>query len=354
MTVTVAEGRIVSVDGDRGADIEASVIAPGLIDLQYNGGFGVEIGDSAGSILHVAERLPRTGVTAFLPTLVTSPPDVYAAAFAAFDEAARAPARGARPLGMHLEGPFLAPLFAGAHDREWLERADPRSFDALLGASGLAMMTLAPERPGALDRIARLAARGVVASIGHTAATYDEVLAGIDAGATMVTHLFNAMSPFTHRAPGAVGAALLDPRVTCGLIVDGVHAHDGAIHLALRSKGASKIALVTDAMSAAGSGPGVYELAGKRVNVDATSARLDDGTLAGSILTLDGALRNIVALGVPLEHALRMATEIPARLLGLSTKGRLSVGSDADIVLFDDALDVRATLVAGAIAYAAS
>jgi N-acetylglucosamine-6-phosphate deacetylase len=357
-TVTIERGRVTSVDRDRGADLEAWVVAPGLIDLQYNGGFGVEIGTNASAVIHTAERLPATGVTAFLPTLVTSPPEVYGLALRAFAEASRcARVRGSIPLGMHLEGPVLSPRFAGAHHREWLDVSAPAFFEDLLAGAReerlpVAIVTLAPELPGAAAGIAELARRGVVVSIGHSAATYEEAIAGVDAGARMVTHLYNAMSPFSHRAPGVVGAALTDDRLTCGVIADGVHVHDAALRLALRTKGPGRIALVTDAMSAAGVGPGEYELAGKRVIVDATSARLADGTLAGSILTLDAAVRNVTALGVPLEDALRMASEVPARLLGLTSKGRLAAGGDGDLVLLDEALAVEATVIGGTVAYA--
>lgn len=355
-TVVVERGRIAAIDDvDPGADLVAEVLAPGLIDAQYNGGFGVEIGADAAPVVHVASRLPATGVTAFLPTLVTSPGEVYAAAFASFAEAKRA-ARGAAPLGLHLEGPFLSPDAAGAHRRELLERADDALFERILAGcvdGVVALVTLAPELPGAARRVATLVERGVVVSLGHTRATFEQVVAGADAGATMVTHLYNAMSRLEHRAPGAVGAALLDDRLVCGLIVDGVHAHDAATRLALRAKGPAKIALVTDAMAAAGMGPGAYELGGLKVVVDATSVRLPDGTLAGSILSLDAAVRNVVALGASRGDALRMASEVPARVLGLANKGRIVAGVDADLTLFDDALHVRATLVGGQVVYAA-
>jgi len=331
-------------------ELAGAFVAPGFVDLQINGGFGVEVGDAADAIALLARELPRTGVTAFLPTLITSPPDLYPRAVAAFGAARGSP--GAQPIGLHLEGPFLSSRAAGAHDRELIERADWALLDRLLEANALSMMTLAPERPGALDAIARLTERGIVASLGHTAASYEEVIRAIDAGARMVTHLYNAMSPLHHRAPGAVGAALTDDRVVVGIVADGVHAHPAAMRLALRAKGARGVALVTDAMSAAGMGPGIYELAGKRVVVDATSARLDDGTLAGSILTMDEAVRRTVRLGgASPEEALRMASEVPARVLGLDRKGRLAVGCDADLVLLDEELRVRATLVGGRVVH---
>jgi N-acetylglucosamine-6-phosphate deacetylase len=357
--VVVEGGRIASIrDGDAPAPepcVVGDLVAPGLIDLQVNGAFGVEVGESADAIVHLAKRLPSTGVTSFLPTLVTSPADRYPPAFAALVAArAAAPAASARPLGLHLEGPFLSAGAAGAHHPEWIAAADWALLDSLLEGDALALMTLAPERPGAESAIRRISARGAIVSLGHTRATYEELSRGIDAGARMVTHLFNAMTPFHHRAPGALGAALVDDRITVGLVPDGVHSHPAALQLALRAKGAERIAIVTDAMSAAGMPPGTYELAGKKVLVDATSARLEDGTLAGSILTLDEAVRRMVRLAeASALDALRMASEVPARLLGLRDKGRIAVGCDADLVVLDSDLGVRAALVGGEVAYSA-
>jgi N-acetylglucosamine-6-phosphate deacetylase len=210
------------------------------------------------------------------------------------------------------------------------------------------LVTVAPERPGALRFIRRLVARGVVVSLGHTGASHEEMLRGAAAGARMVTHLFNAMAPFAHRAPGAVGAALIDDRLTCGLIADGVHCHAAAIRLAVRAKGPERVALVTDAMAAAGMPPGRYRLGGRPVSSDGVAARLADGTLAGSLLTMDRAVRNTVELaGVPVPDALRMASEVPARLLGL--RHGLARGRAADLVLLDRGLGVQATIVAGAL-----
>jgi len=356
-TIAIADGRIASVKVGVAAPqdaISAGLVAPGFIDLQINGAFGVEVDAGGAAVATLGERLPRHGVTSFLPTLVTLQADAYRRAIAAFTAARAAAGSGARPLGLHLEGPFLAVGAAGAHERAWIESADEALFDELASSDAVAVMTLAPEREGAIGRISRLIARGIVVSVGHTRATYDETVRAFDAGATMVTHLFNAMSPLTHRAPGVVGAALVDDRVTCGLIMDGVHAHAAALRIALRTKTPSRIALVTDAMAAAAMGPGTYALAGKTVTVDATSARLADGTLAGSILTMDAAVRNAVALGVSIEDALRMASTVPARVLGMSGKGRIAVGADADLVLLDEDLRVRATMVAGQIAFDAT
>jgi N-acetylglucosamine-6-phosphate deacetylase len=351
-TIVVADGRIAEVlraprDGALPrAVIDAPIVAPGLIDLQVNGGIGID--PTALSVL--ARRLPEAGVTAYLPTLISSPAATYRDAFAAL--AALRDARGARVLGLHLEGPFLSPQWKGAHPLSAIAEASDVLFEELLACPALRLMTLAPELPGALIRIRRLRERGVQVSLGHTNATYEEFLAGVDAGAEMATHLYNAMSPFGHRAPGAIGAALTDERVTVGLIADGVHSHPASLRLALRAKGADHVALVTDMMAGAGMPPGRYQLGGQPVVVDETAAHLDDGTLAGAILTLDQAVRNAVRLaGVTPPQALRMATEVPARLLGLTESGRIIVGAMADLALFDDDLHVVATIVGGEMAY---
>lgn len=330
--------------------LTAEIVAPGLIDLQVNGGFGVDVGDDPAAIRHLARRLPATGVTAFLPTVVTAPTPFYRRAFDAFAAGRDGP--GARPLGLHLEGPFLSPARPGAHRRDLIAAAAPGLLDRLLDGDALRLMTLAPERPRMHGVIARLRERGVAVSLGHTDASHAEFVAGVDAGATMATHLYNAMSPFGHRAPGAIGAALTDDRVTVGLIADGIHSHPASLALALRAKGADRVALVSDLMAAAGMGPGTYALGGQRVTVDATSARLEDGTLAGAILTLDQAIRNVVRwTDATPAAAIRMASEVPARVLGLSRAGHIAVGRDADLVLFDAQLTVMATLVGGEPAY---
>ncbi len=352
--VVVASGRIAEVITDPAAaatlpatTFDASIVSPGLIDLQMNGGFGLEVGADAEAIRQLAARLPATGVTAFLPTLTSSWPDAYRATYAAFAAAAR-DTFGAAPLGLHLEGPFLAPDCAGAHSRQVIESARPDLLDQLLEGDALRLVTLAPERRGALQMIERLRRRGVVVSLGHTAATLDEMRQAVDAGATLVTHLFNAMSPFQHRAPGAVGAALVDDRVVASVIADGVHCHPAALQLALRAKSADRLLLVTDAVAAAGMDAGRYQLGGQTIVADATAARLEDGTLAGSLLTLDQAVRNMITLaGASPAQALNMASEVPARVLGLTNRGRIERGYVADLVLWNSVLQVVDTFAAG-------
>ncbi len=326
--------------------IEADFVSPGLIDLQVNGADGAEIGDDPSDIERVSRWLARTGVTAWLPTVVTANPAFYPGVFESY---ARVDTSiGATPLGLHLEGPFLAPARKGAHQLRYIEAATRELFESWLGQDAIRLVTLAPEREGGLDRIRRLVERGIVVSLGHTDATYDEFSAGIDAGATKATHLFNAMSPMHHRQPGAMIAAMTDDRVTAGLIPDAVHAHPATVRLALRAKGPERIAIVSDMMSATGLGPGTYELGGQVVFVDESTARLRDGTLAGSILTMDQAVRNLVVWAdVPAGTALQMCTQVPADLLGDHSRGRLIAGTRADLTLWTESLQVAATWVGG-------
>ncbi len=330
--------------------LEASLVAPGFVDLQVNGGWGVEVGEGPEAIPYIASRLPETGVTSFLPTAITSTLERYVRLYGEFHTARKAP--GACPLGLHLEGPYLSPARAGAHRRDLIEAADESWLDTLLAMDGLSLMTLAPERPDAPELIGRLVAGGVRVSLGHTDASYDEFRRGADAGATLVTHSYNAMRGFQHREPGALAAALLDDRLTACLIADGVHTHPAALELALRAKGSERIVLVSDSVAATGMPPGTYPLGEREVVSDARSVRLSDGTLAGSLLTLDEAVRNMAlwTSASPAE-ALRMAGELPARQLGLSSKGRIEPGYDADLVLLDEGLHIEATIVGGQVAY---
>jgi N-acetylglucosamine-6-phosphate deacetylase len=330
--------------------VEASIVAPGFLDLQVNGGFGADVGrEGAAAVETLCRHLPATGVTAFLPTIISSPADVYRTAAAMAPVLGRARPGEAIALGLHLEGPLLSPARAGAHPRAAIESAASAApaIDALVEAGLVRLVTLAPERPGAIARCRELVGRGVAVSLGHTDATFEQMVGGIDAGAVLVTHLFNAMSPLHHRSPGAVGAALTDRRVTVGLIADGVHCHAAALRLALAARGAAGIALVTDAIAAMGMPPGTYALGPVEVRVADGACRLADGTLAGSIATLDHAVRVMVAASATPAEALTMASTVPARVLGLSDRGELAPGRIADLVLLDEALRVEATWIGG-------
>lgn len=321
---------------------------PGFLDLQVNGGFGYDFAQDPGSIPVLAQRLPAFGVTAFLPTLVSSPPEVVRKAVEVVEHLPPEPA-GARVLGLHLEGPFLNPQQAGAHNPAYLR---PPSLEALADLEPLRpvrLVTLAPELPGAEDVIRPLRQRGIVVAAGHTHATYEEALHALDLGVTFGTHLFSVMRSLHHRDPGIVGALLTDPRATVGLIPDGVHMHPAVVRLVWRMKGPEGICAVTDAIAALGMPPGRYRLGDMEVLVDERSARVPSGLLAGSILSLDQGVRNLMAFtGCTLPEALQTVTRTPARLLGLEGQvGRIAPGCLADLVLLDHDLQVVATLVAG-------
>jgi N-acetylglucosamine-6-phosphate deacetylase len=326
--------------------IDAAIVSPGLIDLQVNGGNGNEVRDDPRSIERISSWLLPSGVTAWLPTLITSDAALYPRVFDAFARVDRA--IGATPLGLHLEGPFLSPARKGAHQLRYIEAATDSLFESWLDQPAIRLVTLAPERDGGHERITRLVDDGVIVSLGHTDSTWDQFSAGVDAGATMATHLFNAMSPMHHRHPGAMVATMTDDRITAGLIPDAVHSHPASVRLALRAKGPDRIAIVSDMMSATGLGPGAYELGGQTVHVDTTTAQLEDGTLAGSVLTMDQAVRNLVAWAdVTIGTALHMCTRVPAGLINDQSRGRLVSGARADLALWSKDLEITGTVVNG-------
>lgn len=291
----------------------------GLIDLQVNGAGGHDLTSDPESLWAVGTVLRRFGIAAYLPTLVSPSWAVVDRARAAWTAGAPAGYAGATPLGWHVEGPFIAPSRAGAHDPASLRAPDVRIVADWAPGSGVRMVTLAPELPGALEVAAALVAHGVVVSAGHSAATYEQAAAGFDAGIRSVTHLFNAMAPLDHREPGLAGAALADPRVTIGLIPDGLHVHPAMVGIVRRAVGADRLAVVSDTIAALGMAPGQYRLANRDVTYDGGSARLPGGGLAGSVIALDAAVRNLAAFaGVALADAALAATAVPARLLGLA------------------------------------
>jgi len=333
-------------------DAAGLTLAPGFIDLQVNGGFGLDFTATPSTIWQVAARLPRYGVTAFLPTIISSPLETIAAAQAALRAGAPSNFLGATPLGLHLEGPFLNPAKRGAHNPAYLRPPNPDVVSGWSPERGVRLATLAPELPGALDVVRDLRARGVVVSAGHSMAQAEPARRGLDAGISYGTHLFNAMPPLDHRAPGLAGTLLDDPHATVGIIADGIHLHPGIVSLVWKIKGARRLSLVTDAMAALAISPGRYVLGDFAVTVDANSARLDDGRLAGSILSLDQAVRNLIDFaGCSLSEALSTVTTVPAELLGLSGRGQCAPGAIADLTLLSSDVKVRATIVGGEIAW---
>ncbi len=341
--VEVLDGRISAVG--LAAPAGRGIAVPGFVDLQVNGFGGVDFLDAdADGYRRAGEALLETGVTAYLPTLITSPEQQILAAMR------EVPISDARPriLGMHLEGPFLSPNRLGTHEASSRRDPDLALLDRLLDSGPVRMMTLAPELPGASALIDRLLERGVAVSLGHTDATAEQANEAFDRGARSVTHLFNAMRPFQHRDPGIVGAALARDDVVVWLIVDGIHLAPETVGVTWRAA-RGRLALVTDAITGAGVADGSYSLGNLDVRVHEGTVRGPDGVLAGSVLTMDEAIRNLHALGVPLEEAFAAATSTPARVLGEPELGRIDVGLPADVVIVNDALEIERVLVGGEI-----
>ncbi len=332
-------------------DVTGLTIAPGLIDLQINGAYGSDFTSDPETIWEVGARLPEQGVTAFLPTIITSPPETVAAARAALG---RRPAgyKGAEPLGLHLEGPMLSSKRPGVHDPDLMRLPSLDLIQGWASKSGVAMVTMAPELPGSRPIIEELTNSGVVVSAGHSAATLAEASAGFGWGISAVTHLFNAMEPFDHRAPGLIGAVVKDSRAIAGIIVDGIHCDPAAVLAAWKWLGPSRLAVVTDAIAAAGLGDGDYELGPIKVIVEGDRASDSTGRLAGSTLTMDQAVRNLVDFaGCSKAEAFGAASAVPARALGLTDRGELTAGARADLVVLDESMKVVATMVGGDFAY---
>jgi N-acetylglucosamine-6-phosphate deacetylase len=334
------------------------ILAPGFVDIQVNGYYGEELmGARADGWAMVASRLPETGTTAFLPTLITAPLDRLTTALRTAAAFLPGLTDGARVLGMHLEGPFIAPSRRGAHNEAWIVDPSPTAIEELVAAGGgrLRVVTLAPERPGALAAVAQLTAAGVLVSVGHSDATARQVAQAADAGARMVTHLFDAQRPLHHREPGVVGQALTDPRLTSGLIADLHHVGREACQIAFAAA-PGRIAVVTDAAACAGMPPGRYLLGGEPIELPPGVGQPPfraDGTLAGSALRMDAAVSNMVGIGVGLAEAIAAATRVPADLVGCPELGRIAPGAAGDLVWLGPDLQARATWIGGRRVYGA-
>jgi N-acetylglucosamine-6-phosphate deacetylase len=338
--------------------LNQGLLTPGLVDLQLNGYGGIDLVSATPTQwISVTSALPKTGVTSFQPTFITAPIDaltagVRRAAVAQEAQAGRDTLEGARILGVHLEGPFLSPSRAGVHDPGHMVAPAAELVEVLLteaAADGpLTMVTLAPELPGALAAVRRLREAGIVVSIGHSNATAAQVRAAVDAGASMVTHVFNAQRGLGHREPGIPGQALAEPRLAIGLIADLQHVAAAVCQVVLQAA-RGRVALVTDAVAAAGMPPGRYELGGQFVEVlpGTRLPRRTDGTIAGSVLTLDQAVRNLVGLGCSPAEVLNAATRVPADVLDRRDLGRLTVGARADLVWWSDDLRPLGVWVGG-------
>lgn len=329
-------------------DLAGAWLTPGFVDLHGHGGGGAAFDDGAEAIATARAVHRAHGTTRAVLSLVTAPLDDLAARTRLIADLAEA---DATILGSHLEGPFLDPGHKGAHTESLLRAPDPAAVDLLLdaGRGTIRQVTLAPELPGGLDAVGSFVDAGVAVAVGHTNATEAEAQAAFDAGATLLTHAFNAMPGIHHRAPGPVVAALRDERVTLELIADGIHVHPDVVALTF-AEARGRVALITDAMAAAGVGDGRYVLGGLAVTVRDGTARLDvGGAIAGSTLTQDAALRLAVDAGIPLPVVVAALTEVPARALGLDDRyGSLRPGRAADAVVLDADLAVTQVWVDGA------
>jgi N-acetylglucosamine-6-phosphate deacetylase len=341
-------------------DLGRRYVLPGFVDLHMHGGGGAQITtDDPDEILAAVAFHRRHGTTRTLASLVTDDLDRMSAAVRTIAEIVHGNAAGAIH-GVHLEGPFLNPSRRGSHHREHLLAPDRAALRQLLraGDGTVRVVTLAPELPGGMDLIRDLVAAGVLPAVGHTEATFDEARTAFAAGARIATHLFNAMRSFHHRDPGPAGAALADETVTCELINDGLHVHDDAVRIATAAAGPDRIAFITDATPAAGMTDGEFHLGPVPIFARDGQVTLADGTLAGSTLTMDGAVRHAVhCLGLPIHQAAIAAATTPATVLGLGHRtGSLHPGKDADLVVLDERLEVeavfaRGVLAAGRVAY---
>jgi len=364
--VMIEKGKIVTItDPDKNLStlknievIEArdKFVVPGFIDLHVHGGGGADVMDGEyESIKQIALTQSHFGTTAFLPTTMTMSKGKMIKSLKSIQEAKIKGTGTAQIVGIHLEGPYINLEKKGAQNEEDIVKPSIEEFLEYNQASGhlIRLVTLAPEMPGAMEFIRWLYQEDIIASAGHTNATYQQMQDAIQAGLTHITHLFNAMRGLHHREPGVVGAALTDPGLTAEIIADGIHIHPIILKMIHQMKGAKKVVLVTDAMRATGLQEGAYDLGGQEVMVAGEQAKLKDGTLAGSVLTMDKAVRNMVTkAGISLQEAVQMASYNPAKSLGIDDKkGSLKPGKDADIVILNKNFEAELTMVSGQVVF---
>ncbi|HEV7967051.1 MAG TPA: N-acetylglucosamine-6-phosphate deacetylase [Candidatus Acidoferrales bacterium] len=344
--------------GVREINAGGRTVVPGFVDVHIHGAGGHDVMEGTSEALEIiTATAAEHGTTSLLATTVTASEKQTRESVAGIAQFIRNTSQyathelSAEILGIHFEGPFISPARRGVHPAKWIAAPSTDLLAQFLReARGTAqILTLAPELPGALDLILGAREAGLVVSLGHTDATYEQTQAAIEAGASHAAHVFNAMRPFSHRGTGVIGAVLTSPKVSAELIADGVHVDEAAMRILVELKTPERVILVSDGISATGMPDGKYQLGMFEVKVSAGVARNAEGKLAGSTLTLDRALQNMVALGVPLSSALRMATANPARQMGLAArKGVLAPGADADLVFLDDKLQVCGVMTRGA------
>ncbi len=335
---------------DLGAN--ALIASPGWIDLQINGGFGHDLTTCPERVWDVAAQLPKFGVTGFLPTILSSSADTYKKAIAIYRAGPPKDWQGAHVFGWHFEGPFLNPDKKGAHNPACLRLPEKEFAADWSKENGVALVTMAPELTGAAELASCLCSRGVVLSMGHSMAVLEETRCAIEHGFTAATHLFNAMPALDHRCPGLAGEALVNDAITVGLIADGYHVHGNMVNLAWKLKSPGRLMLVTDAVGALGLPAGEFVQGGMEIVVSEDSARLKDGTLAGSMLRMDQALRNVMGFtGASMGQVLPALGAVQAKLLGLTKNGQIRPGFNADITLVDQSGRLKMTVVGGEVLY---
>lgn len=360
-TVFIEKGTIVALrpsdagveQGTHVIDATGMWVAPGLIDIHVHGSAGHDTMDATPEAIHgMARFFAQHGVTAYLPTTITATLERTQAAIACVKGCPQ-PQDGAQHLGIHLEGPYLNPEHKGAQPPEYLRDPDPNEFEAWLQTGVVRLITIAPECDGALNLIERGVHAGIEFAAGHSGATYEQMIQAADHGLRQATHTFNGMLGLHHREPGTVGAVLADDRIYAQVIADGIHLHPAVVKILVRAKGVERTILITDAIRAAGLADGDYELGGQIIAVREGIARTAAGSLAGSTLTMDTALRNVIRYtGLSLGEALQMATSTPAEAMGWSgRKGVIAPGADADLILLDADLNVRLTMIGGQVVY---